>query len=180
MIYTTLNRYENDCLPGWDVSLWRSYRITMQITPANMYANHSPIEYASLKIIRAWMSLLSKYISQSHAFYIHWQRRSYSLNTYGRRRPVLSQKDVWNPYPIIELGPARSCLPDYAWYENESVAGWVKLFLFIHFSISKNKSIFLSNISIAKLWYTRIVNKSCVVSKNYNQKYCCAKIAPKS
>ena len=123
MIYTTLNRYENDCLPGSDVSLWRSYRITMQITPANMYANHSPIEYASLKIIRAWMSLLSKYFPQSHAFYIHWQRRSYLLNTYGRRRPVLSQKDVWSPYPIIELDPARSCPLDYAWYENEPVAG---------------------------------------------------------
>ena len=66
MIYTTLNRYENDCLPGWDVSLWRSYRITMQITPANMYANHSPIEYASLKIIRTCLYYQSAFPKVTH------------------------------------------------------------------------------------------------------------------
>ena len=66
MIYTTLNRYEKDCLPGWDVSLWRSYRITMQITPANMYTNHSPIEYASLKVIRICLYYQSAFPKVTH------------------------------------------------------------------------------------------------------------------
>ena len=66
MIYTTLNRYENDCLPGSNVSLWRSYRITMQITLANLYTNHSPIEYASLKIIRTCLYYQSAFPKVTH------------------------------------------------------------------------------------------------------------------
>ena len=38
----------------------------MQITPANMYTNHSPIEYASLKIIRTCLYYQSNFPKVTH------------------------------------------------------------------------------------------------------------------